>query len=238
MHVLEFDHRRRLASTQAGAENGPAPVEMDRGPWHRKAGSVLAALFLLGLSGSPALACKLAVLGDSLTSGYGVAPGEAFPARLEQALRRRGIDCAVLDAGVSGDTSAGGAARVGWVLADQPTHLLVELGGNDALRGLPVEQLRANLDRIVGTAKERGVQVMLAGMLAPPNLGRAYGEAFKQVYVDVARTHDIPLYPFFLDGAVLQDGLMQPDGIHPSARGVEVIVERITPMLETYLQED
>jgi acyl-CoA thioesterase-1 len=238
MHVLELNHRRRLGSTQAGTGNGPAPVEMDRGPWHRKAGSLLAALFLLCLPGSAALACKLAVLGDSLAAGYGVAPGEAFPARLEQALRQRGIDCAVLDAGVSGDTSAGGAARVGWVLADQPTHLLVELGGNDALRGLPADQLRANLDQIVTTAKRQGVQVMLAGMLAPPNLGRAYGEAFKQVYLDVARTHDIPLYPFFLDGTVLQDGLMQPDGIHPNARGVEVIVERITPMVETYLQDN
>jgi acyl-CoA thioesterase-1 len=238
MDILELDHRRRFASTQAGTRNGPAPVEMDRGLWHRKAGALLTTLFLLCLSGTPALACRLAVLGDSLAAGYGVAQEEAFPARLEQALRRRGVDCAVLNAGVSGDTSAGGAARIEWVLADQPTHLLVELGGNDALRGLPAEQLRANLDKIVDTAKQRGVQVMLAGMLAPPNLGRAYGEAFKQVYLDVARDHGIPFYPFFLDGAVLQDGLMQPDGIHPNARGVEVIVERITPMIETYLQDD
>ena len=122
----------------------------------------------------------------------------------------------MLNAGVSGDTSAGGAARLDWVLADQPTHLLVELGGNDALRGAAgraaARQSRANRRQ---ARKARGVQVMLAGMLAPPNLGRAYGEAFRQVYQDLATTHDIPLYPFFLDGAVLQDGLMQPDGIHP-----------------------
>ena len=144
----------------------------------------------------------------------------------------------MLNAGVSGDTSAGGAARIEWVLADQPTHLLVELGGNDALRGLPVEQLRDNLERIIETAQERGVEVILAGMLAPPNLGRAYGDAFKQVYASLAERHNIPLYPFFLDGAVLQDGLMQPDGIHPNARGVEVIVERIAPMLQLHLQDE
>jgi acyl-CoA thioesterase-1 len=211
---------------------------MDRGPWHRKAGSLLAALFLLCLPGSAALACKLAVLGDSLAAGYGVAEGDAFPVRLEEALRERGVECAVLNAGVSGDTSAGGAARLDWVLADRPTHLLVELGGNDALRGLPVDQLQANLDQIIRTARVRGVEVMLAGMLAPPNLGRVYTESFKQVYLDLARRHDVPLYPFFLDGAVLQEGLMQADGIHPNARGVETIVERITPMVAAFVQDE
>jgi acyl-CoA thioesterase I len=114
----------------------------------------------------------------------------------------------------------------------------VELGGNDALRALPVDQLRNNLDQIVSMSQARGVQVVLAGMLAPPNLGRTYAEAFKQAYVDVAREHDVPFYPFFLDGAVLQEGLMQPDGIHPNARGVDVIVERITPLLASVLQDD
>lgn len=237
MDIAKLDHRRGLAPSGAVVPDRSVRVEMDRKPWYRKAVLLVASGLLFACS-TPALACKLTVLGDSLASGYGVAAQEAFPVRLEEALRGRGLDCTVLNAGVSGDTSAGGAARIEWVLADQPTHLLVELGGNDALRGLPVEQLRDNLERIIETAQERGVEVILAGMLAPPNLGRAYGDAFKQVYASLAERHNIPLYPFFLDGAVLQDGLMQPDGIHPNARGVEVIVERIAPMLQLHLQDE
>ena len=197
-----------------------------------------AGLFLAALAVSPAWACRLAVLGDSLAAGYGVEEQDAFPARLEVALKQQGIDCTVQNAGVSGDTSAGGVARLEWVLVDKPTHLLVELGGNDALRGLPVAELNSNLDKIVSTATARGVKVMLAGMLAPPNLGRAYADTFKQVYIDLANRRKIKLYPFLLDGAVLQPGLMQPDGIHPNPHGVEVIVERITPMVVAFLQDD
>jgi acyl-CoA thioesterase-1 len=195
---------------------------------------------MLAAAGAPASAsaCRLAVLGDSLAAGYGVAEADAFPIRLEQALRKRGAECTVLNAGVSGDTSAGGLARLEWVLADQPTHLLVELGGNDALRGLQVEQMKENINQIVLTAKERGVKVVLAGMEAPPNLGRSYGDEFRQVYTDVARAHDVPLYPFFLDGAVLVDGMMQPDGIHPNAVGVQVIADRIAPLLANIIQEE
>jgi acyl-CoA thioesterase I len=214
-------------------------MRASRAPRSRTIVAALCGLALsLAAAGKAAAACRLAVLGDSLAAGYGVAAGDAFPARLEEALRERGVECAVLNAGVSGDTSAGGAARLDWVLADRPTHLLVELGGNDALRGLPVDQLEANLDQIIRAAKARGVQVMLAGMLAPPNLGRVYTESFKQVYLDLARRHDVPLYPFFLDGAVLQEGLMQADGIHPNARGVETIVERITPMVAAFVQDE
>lgn len=198
------------------------------------------ALALLGSSADAGEArpCKLAVLGDSLSAGFGVAAAEAFPMRLEAALRARGIACEVLNAGVSGDTSAGGAARLDWVLGDQPTHLLVELGGNDALRALPVDQLRANLAQIVATARERGVRVILAGMLAPPNLGRAYGEAFKAAYADLAAATKVPFYPFFLEGVVLQPGLLQADGIHPNARGVEVIVANILPVILAALQDE
>ena len=197
-----------------------------------------AGLFLAALAVAPAWACRLAVLGDSLAAGYGVEEQDTFPARLEVALKQQGIDCTVQNAGVSGDTSAGGVARLDWVLADKPTHLLVELGGNDALRGLPVAELNSNLDKIVSTATARGVKVMLAGMLAPPNLGRVYADTFKQVYIDLANRRKIKLYPFLLDGAVLQPGLMQPDGIHPNPRGVEVIVGRITPMVAAFLQDD
>ena len=206
-------------------------VEMGQGHRRSKAWGVLTCLLAVVATASPARACRLSVLGDSLAAGYGVAEADAFPVRLEQALKDRGVACTVLNAGVSGDTSAGGLARLDWVLGDQPTHLLVELGGNDALRGLPVEQLRQNINQIVTTAQARGVEVILAGMLAPPNLGRSYGDAFRQVFLDVASAHDVPLYPFFLDGAALENGLMQPDGIHPNARGVQVIVERIAPLV-------
>ncbi len=209
---------------------------MDRRRVRRKAAALAMAGWFLGTA-APAAACKLAVLGDSLTAGYGVAAGDAFPARLETALAERGAPCEVIDAGVSGDTSAGGAARVEWVLGDRPTHLMVELGGNDALRALPVGQLRANLELIIRKAQERGVPVMLAGMFAPPNLGRAYGDSFKAVYADLAAAHDVPLYPFFLDGAVLQPGMMQPDGIHPNARGVAVIVERMAPAVAEFVKD-
>lgn len=204
----------------------------------RASKAVLAVVAGLTLLSPAAWACRLTVLGDSLAAGYGVEEQGAFPVRLQAALNARGVDCEVLNAGVSGDTSAGGLARLEWVLADRPTHLLVELGGNDALRGLPVEQLKDNLNRIVSAAKARGVQVILAGMLAPPNMGRSYGDAFRQVYLDVAREQEVPLYPFFLDGVILTDGLMQADGIHPNGRGVEVIAERIAPLVAAAIQDD
>jgi acyl-CoA thioesterase-1 len=211
---------------------------MDRRAAASKAVLLASALAGILLPSSTAWACRLTVLGDSLAAGYGVEEQDAFPAKLQRALEARGVRCEVLNAGVSGDTSAGGLARLEWVLADQPTHLLVELGGNDALRGLPVEQLQENLNQIVQTATSRGVEVVLAGMLAPPNMGRSYGEAFKQVYLDVARRYEVPLYPFFLDGAVMTDGMMQPDGIHPNGRGVEVIAERIAPLVAVTIQDD
>src|SRR3712207_3187380 len=158
----------------------------------------LKACLLLVIAGGASAAepCRIAVLGDSLTAGFGVPVEASFPARLREALAGAGMACEVLDAGVSGDTSAGGAARLGWVLADRPSHLLVELGGNDGLRALPVGELRRNLESIITRAQAAGVAVMLAGMLPPPNLGQDYFEAFGSVYTDLAEAHDIPLYPF------------------------------------------
>ena len=196
-----------------------------------------AALLLTILAPAAAAAdCRLAVLGDSLTAGYGVALGDGFPARLDAALQARGIDCEVIDAGVSGDTSAGGLGRLDWVLGDRPTHLLVELGGNDALRALPPDQLARNLDEIVGRAKTAGVQVMLAGMLAPPNLGAVYGKEFATAFTTAAEKHGVPLYPFFLDGVAGERALVQRDGVHPNAAGVDIIVQRILPSLTAWLQ--
>jgi acyl-CoA thioesterase-1 len=194
---------------------------------------------LLVIAAAPAGAaqpCRIAVLGDSLTAGQGVPLEQAFPAVLEQALRQAGHACAVIDAGVSGDTSAGGAARIGWVLADAPSHLIVEIGANDGLRALPTEALKQNLEAIVNAAKAQGVPVLLAGMLAPPNLGSAYTDAYKAVFERVAKRYDLPFYPFFLDGAVGVTGMMQPDGIHPNAAGVAEIVRRIVPLVDRWLK--
>lgn len=210
-----------------------------KGGTRRRFLNLAAALALgSGVFTGPAAAaadCRLAVLGDSLTAGYGVALEDAFPARLEQALAAEGVSCAVIDAGVSGDTSAGGLGRIDWVLGDDPTHLLVELGGNDALRAIPTDTLEANLAGIIERAQGEGVAVKLAGMLAPPNLGARYADAFAAVYADLAERYTVPLYPFFLDGAIDDPALMQPDGIHPNAEGVAVIVERILPHVLAWL---
>ncbi len=180
-------------------------------------------------------ACRIVVLGDSLTSAYGLDVAQGFPAELQRQLDAAGYRCTVLDAGVAGDTSAGGRARLDWVLGDRPSHAIVELGGNDALRALPPEELERNLDAIVTRLQDRGVSVLLAGMLAPPNLGEDYGRAFAAVYARVAAEHDVPLYRFFLDGVAGHPELTQPDGIHPTAEGIALIVRRILPTVEAWL---
>jgi len=162
-------------------------------------------------------ACRIAVLGDSLASSYGLDLAAGFPARLEQRLAAAGYDCEVLHAGVAGDTSAGGRARLEWLLADQPSHVIVELGGNDALRALPPEEMERNLDAILTRLAAEGIPALLAGMLAPPNLGRDYGAEFAAVFPRLAEKHDVPLYPFFLEGVAGSPDLSQGDGIHPSA---------------------
>ena len=196
---------------------------------------VAIALILLAPVASAEGACRIAVLGDSLASSYGLDLAEGFPARLEQRLAEAGYDCAVLDAGVAGDTSAGGRARLEWLLADQPSHVIVELGGNDALRALPPEQMERNLDAILTRLAAEGIPVLLAGMLAPPNLGRDYGAAFAAVFPRLAEKHDVPLYSFFLEGVAGIPELNQRDGIHPSAAGIERIVEGILPTVEEWL---
>lgn len=178
---------------------------------------------------------RLMVLGDSLTAGYGLPEKDAFTARLQAALERSGIDAAVLNAGVSGDTTAGGLARIDWALADKPTHAIVELGANDALRGIDPKETRRNLEAIIGRLQAAGVKVMLAGMYAPPNWGKEYEADFRSIYPDLAEKYGIGLYPFFLDGAAARPELNQPDGIHPNEKGVEVIVERIMPSVRRLL---
>lgn len=180
---------------------------------------------------------RILALGDSLTAGYGLARGEGFVARLEAALRARGIAARVLDAGVSGDTTAGGLARLDWALADRPDAAIVALGGNDGLRAIDPEATYANLDAILTRLAARNIPVLLAGMLAPPNLGSEYGAAFRGAYERLARKHDVVFYPFFLDGVAADPALNQPDGIHPNARGVAVMVARILPAVETLIEK-
>jgi acyl-CoA thioesterase I len=208
-------------------------IQMDRMMVFLK--SALAAAALLLATPAFAAPCRIAVLGDSLTAAYGLDVAAGFPAMLEQALGAQGYDCAVLDAGVSGDTSAGGLARLDWMLADQPSHVIVELGGNDGLRALPPEQMAANLDQIITRLKDEGIPVLLTGMLAPPNLGREYGTAFAAVFPRLAEKHDVPLYPFFLEGVAGDALLNQGDGIHPTAEGVAIIVENILPTVTGWL---
>ena len=181
-------------------------------------------------------ACRIAVLGDSLASGYGLELEDAFPAELERALQDAGYACTVIDAGVSGDTSAGGRARLDWTLGDEPSHVIVELGGNDALRALSPDQMEANLDAILTRLAEEGVPALLAGMLAPPNLGKDYGLEFQAVFQRLAREHDVAFYPFFLDGVAAVPALNQRDGIHPNEDGVDEIVRRILPTVTDWLE--
>ncbi|MFZ5782814.1 MAG: arylesterase [Pseudomonadota bacterium] len=176
-------------------------------------------------------AVRLAVLGDSLAAGYGVSPKDAFPARLEAALRKEGRNVTVINHGVSGDTTAGGLERVDWMLADKPDIVLVELGANDALRALDPAEAERNLDAIITRLQKAGITVWLAGMLAPRNFGPEYAKQFDGLYKRLADKHGVPLYPFFLDGVAQDPALNQPDGIHPNPKGVGVIVERILPFV-------
>ncbi len=180
---------------------------------------------------------RLLLLGDSLTAGYGLPAADGFAQQLQRTLSARGHDVLVLDAGVSGDTSAAGLARLDWSLADKPTHAVIELGANDALRGLSPQAMEANLDQIVNRLKAAGVNVLLAGMRAPRNLGADYREAFEGAYRRLSAKHSVALYPFFLDGLPGRRDLILSDGLHPNAEGVALIVGNILPAIEILLKE-
>lgn len=175
---------------------------------------------------------RILALGDSLTAGYGLPAGAGFASQLQRALTARGHDVRVIDAGVSGDTTAGGLARLDWALADTPQVAIVELGANDALRGLDPDQAYRNLDAILSRLKRDGVRVLLVGMVAPANWGPDYTRRFNTIYGRLAEKHGVPLYPFFLDGVAKDPRLNLPDGLHPTADGIGVIVERILPHVE------
>ena len=172
---------------------------------------------------------RILAFGDSLVHGYGLAAHETFPVQLERALLEAGHRVEVLNGGNSGDTTAAGLARLDWTLADRPDLAIVELGANDGLRGIDPGETYRNLDAILSRLKAEGIPVLLAGMLAPRNLGADYAQAFDAVYPRLAEAHGVALYPFFLDGVALQPELNQADGMHPNAAGVALVVERILP---------
>jgi acyl-CoA thioesterase-1 len=180
---------------------------------------------------------KLAVLGDSLSAGYGLPLSSAFPVRLEKALREKGLKVDVLNAGVSGDTSSAGRDRLDWSIPDGTEAVIVELGANDALRGLDPAVTRAALEDIIKRLQARKIAVMLVGMLAPRNYGPDYAAKFDPVYADLAKAYDVPLYPFFLDGVAADAKLNQADGMHPTAEGIDIIVGRILPQVEAFLSK-
>jgi acyl-CoA thioesterase I len=192
---------------------------------------------LLMASHAAARTIRLVALGDSLTAGLGLPPGQAFPNRLQAALRAKGWDIEVLNSGVSGDTAADGLARYDWAVPANADALIVELGANDMLRGSPPEQTKKTLAAILDKAKAAKIPVLLAGMRAAPNLGAEYDRAFDAIYPDLAKAEGVALYPFFLDGVAGNPKLNQPDGLHPRAEGVEVIVERIVPSVEEILKQ-
>lgn len=204
-------------------------------------GAALAAVLAPGAparaqAAATAAPIRLLALGDSLTAGYGLPPGQGFVPKLEAALRERGRNVRVVDAGVSGDTTAGGLARLDWALAERPDAAMVGLGGNDGLRGLSPREVRSNLAAILDKLSARNIPTLLAGMVAPPNLGTEYGRQFLAAFADLARERpDVVFYPFFLEGVAAEPSLNQPDGIHPNARGVEEVVRRILPAVEALL---
>jgi acyl-CoA thioesterase-1 len=179
----------------------------------------------------------IVALGDSLTAGLGLPQDQAFPAQLEAALKARGTEARIVNAGVSGDTAVAALKRLDWALPEDASAVIIELGGNDALQGIPPEGTKAALAAIIETVKARGLPILLTGQEAPRNMGKDYVEAFRALYADLAARYGVIFYPFFLDGAALNDGLMQGDGIHPNAKGVAVIVENMLPKVEDLLAQ-
>jgi len=186
----------------------------------------------MGMGHAADRAVRIVVLGDSLSAGYGLAAQDALPAKLEKALKAKGLAVAIENAGVSGDTAAGGLARLDWSVPDGTDAVILELGANDALRGSDPKVTRASLDAIIRKLKERRIAVLLAGMLAPRNYGEDYVKAFDPIYPELAAAHGLILYPFIVEGVAGDRALNQADGIHPTAAGVDIIVKGLLPKAE------
>jgi acyl-CoA thioesterase-1 len=175
---------------------------------------------------------RIVALGDSLTAGFGLPPKAAFPAQLAAALKSRGHDVELSNAGVSGDTTAAGLQRLDWSVPEETDAVIVELGANDALRGMSPKGARSNLDQLLTRLKARKLDVLIAGIAAPRSLGPAYVKEFDRIFADLATKHDTFLYPFFLDGVAADPALNLDDGLHPNTKGISIIVERILPKVE------
>lgn len=197
---------------------------------------VIAGTIVALLSPVQAKTLQIVGFGDSLMAGYQLAPSESYTAQLEKALKAKGYDLAITNAGVSGDTTSGGLARLDWSIPDGTDAVILELGANDALRGVSPDQTEKNLDAMLARLKERKIPVLLAGMIAPPNMGGDYAERFNGMYAKLSQKYGVALYPFFLDGVVTQANLQLEDGMHPNAKGVAVMVERSLPTLESFLK--
>jgi acyl-CoA thioesterase I len=193
------------------------------------------AAFAQAPAAGPGKPIKMVVLGDSLSAGLGLSASAAFPARLKESLKIKGIDVDMMNAGVSGDTSSGGRDRLDWSIPEGTDAVILELGANDALRGTDPKVTRAALTDILARLKARKVAVLLCGMLAPPNYGSDYSARFNAIYPDLAKSFGVPLYPFFLEGVAADARLNQADGLHPTAEGVDVIVKNILPTVEAFL---
>ena len=198
----------------------------------------LLAITAIVITAIPARSATLNLVGfgDSLMAGYQLPPEDAFPARLEKALRAKGHDVTIANAGVSGDTTSGGLARIDWSVPDGTRGVILELGANDALRGIAPEESRKNLIAMIEKLKSRGIPVLLVGMLAPPNMGDDYAGRFNPIYPEIAKVYGTELYPFFLDGVVENAKLKIEDGMHPNGDGIGVMVERFLPVAERFVQ--
>jgi acyl-CoA thioesterase I len=184
---------------------------------------------------APAKPIKMVVLGDSLSAGLGLPAPAAFPARLQKALKSKGIEVDMINAGVSGDTTSGGRDRLDWSVPEGTEAVIVELGANDALRGVDPKVTRSALTDILTRLKARGIAVLLCGMYAPPNYGSDYAARFNAIYPELAKSFGVPLYPFFLEGVATEARLNQADGMHPTAEGVDTIVKNILPTVQAFL---
>ena len=180
---------------------------------------------------------KIVVLGDSLVAGYQLPPGEGFPEQLQKTLTARNIKVVITGAGVSGDTTSGGLSRLDWSVPEGTNGVVLELGANDAMRGLPFDHARKNLDAMIARLSERGIAVLLVGMRAPPNMGEDYQQGFDAIYPALATKHKVPLYPFFLDGVAANPALNLSDGIHPNQAGIAIMIERILPHVERFIEQ-
>ncbi len=197
---------------------------------------VMSVMCLVALpAGAQDRTLQLVGFGDSLMAGYQLAPSESYTAKLEAALKAKGHNVVVTNAGVSGDTTSGGLSRIDWSVPDGTDGVILELGANDALRGISPEQSEKNLDAMLARLKERNIPVLLVGIMAPPNMGSDYADRFNPIYERLAQKYSVKLYPFFLDGVVTVEGTQLEDGMHPNAKGVDIMVEKSLALVESFL---